>query len=196
MPRLLLIDNYDSFTYNLYQYLSELGAEVEVRRNDAATSAQVRELGVDGLVLSPGPGSPDGAGNSVQLLRELMSELPILGVCLGHQCLGDALGARVVRAPQPRHGKTSLIYHDNRGVFEGLPNPFTAVRYHSLAIEPESLPDSLTVSARADDGVIMGVRHRQWPVEGVQFHPESILTENGKQLLSNFLARVSAVAAH
>lgn len=187
MPQLLLVDNYDSFTYNLYQYLCELGAEVVVRRNDAVTPFDVRELKVGGLVLSPGPGGPAEAGNSLLLLRELVGRMPILGVCLGHQCLGAALGARVSRAPQPRHGKTSLIYHDGRGLFAGLPSPLTAVRYHSLAIERDSLPPCLEVSAEADDGVIMGIRHREYPVEGVQFHPESILTQGGKQMLANFL---------
>ncbi|MBI4493338.1 MAG: aminodeoxychorismate/anthranilate synthase component II [Chloroflexi bacterium] len=188
--RLLLVDNYESFTSNLYQYLCELGASVLVRRNDQLTPRQARDLEVDGIVISPGPGGPEDAGNSVPLLRELMGQRPILGVCLGHQCIGAALGARIVLAPQPRHGKTSAIAHDGRTLFAGLPNPFTAVRYHSLAIERGSLPACLEVSAEADDGVIMGVRHRDLPVEGVQFHPESILTDCGKQVLANFLAAV------
>jgi anthranilate synthase component 2 len=194
---ILLIDNYDSFTFNLYQYLCELGAEVVVRRNDALTVADVRALGPERVVISPGPCTPAEAGISVDLIRELAGEVPILGVCLGHQAIGVAFGGQVVRAPRLMHGKTSRISHDGRGVFTGLPNPFVATRYHSLMVDEASLPADLEVSARSEDGVIMGLRHRRYPVEGVQFHPESILTEAGKDLLANFLsvtpAAVSAV---
>jgi len=194
---ILLIDNYDSFTFNLYQYLCELGAEVVVRRNDALTVADVRALGPERVVISPGPCTPAEAGISVDLIHELAGEVPILGVCLGHQAIGVAFGGQVVRAPRLMHGKTSRISHDGRGVFTGLPNPFVATRYHSLMVDEASLPADLEVSARSEDGVIMGLRHRRYPVEGVQFHPESILTEAGKDLLANFLnvtpAAVSAV---
>lgn len=194
---ILLIDNYDSFTFNLYQYLCELGAEVVVRRNDALTVADVRALGPERVVISPGPCTPAEAGISVDLIHELAGEVPILGVCLGHQAIGVAFGGQVVRAPRLMHGKMSRISHDGRGVFTGLPNPFVATRYHSLMVDEASLPADLEVSARSEDGVIMGLRHRRYPVEGVQFHPESILTEAGKDLLANFLnvtpAAVSAV---
>jgi anthranilate synthase component 2 len=186
---LLLIDNYDSFTYNLYQYLGELGAETRVVRNDELTVAQALALRPSSVVISPGPGNPDEAGISLELIRALPPTVPLLGVCLGHQALGQAFGGRIVRAPRIMHGKTSEIHHDGRGVFAGLPQPFTATRYHSLVIAEDSVPDCLAVSARtADDvGVIMAVRHRSLPQEGVQFHPESILTSAGKHLLRNFL---------
>jgi anthranilate synthase/aminodeoxychorismate synthase-like glutamine amidotransferase len=187
VSRLLLVDNYDSFTYNLYQYLSELGAEVEVRRNDALGPDDVARLAPDGLVLSPGPGMPRDAGICNELVERFGPELPILGVCLGLQCIAFAYGGRIVRAPELRHGKTSAIRHEQQGVLRDLPNPFQAVRYHSLVAEAESLPDCLEVTARTDDGLVMGLRHRKYPVEGVQFHPESILTEGGKHLLQNFL---------
>lgn len=187
MARLLLIDNYDSFSYNLYQYLCELGAEVNVRRNDALSADEVAELAPDGLVLSPGPGTPRDAGICNDLVERFGTEVPILGVCLGMQCIADAYGGRIVRAPEPRHGKISTIRHGASGVFRDLPNPFKAVRYHSLIAERESLPSELEVTATTDDGLIMGLRHRRYRVEGVQFHPESILTEFGKPLLKNFL---------
>ena len=185
--RVLVVDNYDSFTYNLVQYLGELGAEVEVHRNDAITVERAVSGGFDRLVISPGPGVPARAGITVPLVREAAGRIPLLGVCLGHQAIGEAFGGKVVRAAAIFHGKTSEIRHDGRTVFRGLPNPFTATRYHSLVIDPGTLPDCLEVSARTDDGVIMGVRHRELPVEGVQFHPESILTLPGKALLANFL---------
>ncbi len=186
--RILMIDNYDSFTFNLVQYLGELGAEVTVRRNDAIDLAAVRALAPGAIVISPGPCTPRQAGISVALIRELAGEVPILGVCLGHQCIGEAFGGRVVRAARLMHGKTSPILHDARTIFSGLPSPFEAIRYHSLLIEPDSLPGSLEVSAWTAEGEIMGVRHKKLAVEGVQFHPESILTANGKGLLKNFLA--------
>jgi anthranilate synthase/aminodeoxychorismate synthase-like glutamine amidotransferase len=184
---LLLIDNYDSFTYNLYQYLCELGATVEVFRNDKIGVEDIDQMGPERIVISPGPGAPREAGVSVEVVRRFGGRVPLLGVCLGHQCIGEAFGAVVAGAGEIKHGKMSSISHDGRGVFAGLPNPFDAVRYHSLAIVPETLPDCLEVSARAESGVIMGVRHRELAVEGVQFHPESILTKPGKQLLANFL---------
>jgi anthranilate synthase component 2 len=188
---LLLIDNYDSFTYNLYQDLGELGSQTHVVRNDELTVAEALALRPSSVVISPGPGNPDEAGISLELIRALPPEVPLLGVCLGHQAIGQAFGGRIVRAPRIMHGKTSEIRHDGRGVFTGLPQPFTATRYHSLVIEEDSLPDCLEVTARTDDGVgvIMAVRHRTLPQEGVQFHPESILTNAGKDLLRNFLAR-------
>ena len=185
--RVLLIDNYDSFTYNLYQYLCELGASVTVVRNDAITVEEVRALAPDFIVISPGPGVPRDAGISVDLVRALGSKTPILGVCLGHQAIAEAYGGVVTRAPELMHGKASQIHHDRKGVFEGLPSPFSAIRYHSLCAAPEAMPDTLQVTARSDSGVIMALRHRQYPVHGVQFHPESILTEHGKALLKNFI---------
>ena len=185
---LLLIDNYDSFTYNLYQYLGELGAETRVVRNDELTVAEALALRPSSVVISPGPGNPDEAGISLDLIRALPPTVPLLGVCLGHQALGQAFGGRIVRAPRIMHGKTSAIHHDGRGVFTGLPQPFTATRYHSLVIAEDSVPECLEVTARTEDGVIMAVRHRSLPQEGVQFHPESILTSAGKNLLRNFLA--------
>ena len=184
---LLLIDNYDSFTYNLYQYLSELGAAVEVVRNDEASVEDCLQMGPERIVLSPGPCTPDEAGISVELIRASAGQVPLLGVCLGHQCIGQAFGGSVVSAGEIMHGKTSAISHDGNGVFAGLPNPFEAIRYHSLAIEPASVPAELEVTARTESGVIMGVRHRSLPIEGVQFHPESIMTDVGHDLLRNFL---------
>jgi anthranilate synthase component II len=186
-PSVLLIDNYDSFTYNLYQYLCELGAEVTVRRNDAISVDDARALDPDSLVISPGPGVPGDAGVSVDLIRALGPSMPILGVCLGHQAIAVAYGGLVSRAPELMHGKASDIHHDGTGVFEGLPSPFSAIRYHSLCASPDSVPASLEVTAHTKTGVVMALRHRQYPVHGVQFHPESILSEHGKALLSNFL---------
>ena len=194
---LLMIDNYDSFTYNLVQYFGELGAEVKVFRNDEITLAQIAALRPDQLVISPGPCSPAEAGISVAAIREFAGKLPILGVCLGHQAIGAAFGGRIVHAQRLMHGKTSPVHHHNVGVFRGLPNPLTCTRYHSLAIERASLPDCLQITAWTDDGEIMGVRHKTLDVEGVQFHPESILTECGHDLLRNFLdgsARLPAAA--
>jgi anthranilate synthase component II len=189
---ILLIDNYDSFTYNLYQYLGELGADVKVVRNDALSIVELEALGPDALVISPGPGGPDDAGISLQAIRAFAGRIPILGVCLGHQCIGQLYGARIVRAHELRHGKTSQIYHTGRGVFAGMPNPFLGTRYHSLVVDAATCPPELEVTAWTDDGLIMGLRHRSMPVEGVQFHPESIMTRGGKTLLANFLARVEA----
>ncbi|GIW10249.1 MAG: aminodeoxychorismate/anthranilate synthase component II [Chloroflexi bacterium] len=186
---IVLIDNYDSFTWNLYQYLSELGATVEVVRNDQLSVANIRARRPERIVISPGPCTPAEAGISVPLIRELAGEVPIFGVCLGHQCIGEAFGGKVVRAPELVHGKTSLIYHHGQGVLAGLPNPFPAVRYHSLVIAREGLPEELEVTAWTSSGLIMGVRHRSLPVEGVQFHPESVLTAVGKDLLRNLLAQ-------
>jgi anthranilate synthase component 2 len=185
---LLLIDNYDSFTYNLYQYLTELGANVEVVRNDEVTVAECMAMDPERIVVSPGPCTPAEAGISVELIREAAGKVPLLGVCLGHQSIGVAFGARIEPAGEIMHGKLSTISHDGQGVFAGLPEPFEAIRYHSLAIAPDSLPEELEVTARAESGVIMGVRHRSLPVEGVQFHPESIMTTTGHELLRNFLA--------
>jgi anthranilate synthase component 2 len=193
--RLLVVDNYYSFTYNLVQYLGELGEVPEVVRNDALTLSQVAAMSPLGVVISPGPCTPGEAGISTDLVRELGPELPVLGVCLGHQCIGEAYGASIVRAPVVMHGKLSSIHHDGRGVFAGMGDPFTATRYHSLVIDPATVPDSLEVTARTDDGVIMGVRHREHPVEGVQFHPESILTQDGHRLLGNFVDACRARAA-
>ena len=184
---ILLIDNYDSFTYNLYQYLSELGAEVRVARNDALTVEDVEAMAPRGIVISPGPGTPKEAGISNDVIRRFGPEVPSLGVCLGHQCVGYAYGGTVDRGGEIMHGKTSLVHHDGKGLFQGLPNPFEAIRYHSLAVYQDGLPDSLEVSAWTDKGVIMGLRHREYPVEGVQFHPESIMTGVGKALLQNYL---------
>ena len=189
--RLLMIDNYDSFTYNLVQYLTELGAELDVRRNDAISLDEIAALALDGIVISPGPCTPREAGISVPLIQRFTGRIPILGVCLGHQAIGAALGAAIVPAPRIMHGKTSPIHHDGRGVFAGLPDPFDATRYHSLVIDPSTLPSELERSAWTAEGEIMGVRHRTHAVEGVQFHPESILTLEGKRLLANFVARLS-----
>ena len=188
---ILVIDNYDSFTYNLVQYLGELGAELRVVRNDAVDADGVAALAPEGIVISPGPGTPDDAGVSLSLIRRLGERTPILGVCLGYQAIGQAFGGTVARAKAQMHGKTSDIRHDGRGVFAGLSNPLTATRYHSLVILPHTVPADLEVTAWAEDGEIMGVRHRRWPVEGVQFHPESILTVEGKRLLGNFLGRTA-----
>ncbi len=184
----LLIDNYDSFTYNLYHFLGELGAEVEVRRNDAIAAAGALELHPQGIVLSPGPCDPDRAGICLELVGAAAGKLPLLGVCLGHQAVGQAFGGKVVRAEAPMHGKLSQVRHDGRGVFKGLPSPFEATRYHSLVVERESLPGALEVTAETEDGVIMGIRHKTLPLHGVQFHPESIASEHGHALLRNFLA--------
>lgn len=184
---ILLLDNYDSFTYNLYQYLSELGADVLVKRNDEVSVGDVAALAPERIVISPGPCTPNEAGISVGLIRELGEQVPVLGVCLGHQAIGAAYGGAVVRAPTVMHGKLSAVHHDGAGVFAGLPNPFQATRYHSLIVRRADLPACLEVTAWTDDGLIMGLRHRQHPVEGVQFHPESIMTEAGKALLRNFL---------
>ncbi len=186
----LMIDNYDSFTYNLYQYLGELGAEVVTYRNDKITLDEIEELSPEGIVISPGPSTPLEAGISNDVIRRFGPRIPTLGVCLGHQCMGYVYGARVDRAKEIRHGKTSLVYHEGAGVLQGLPNPFEAIRYHSLVVYPETVPGDLEVTAWTSDGVIMGLRHKEHPVEGVQFHPESILTPDGKQLLANFLAGV------
>jgi len=184
---LLMIDNYDSFTYNLVQYFGELGQEVQVFRNDEISLEEVDRLGADRVVISPGPCTPSEAGISVALIQRFAGKIPILGVCLGHQSIGQAFGGRIVHAGQLMHGKTSEIRHKDAGVFHGLPNPLTATRYHSLVIEKKSLPACLELTAWTDDGEVMGVRHRDLPVEGVQFHPESILTEKGHELLANFL---------
>jgi para-aminobenzoate synthetase component 2 len=183
---ILVIDNYDSFVYNLVQYLGELHVDCRVVRNDEITVDQVR--GYDGVLLSPGPGTPKQAGVCMDLIRRLAGEVPIFGVCLGHQAIAEVYGATVSRAPELLHGKTSAVEHDGRGVFTGLPNPMTATRYHSLAVEPQTVPPELEVSARTESGVIMGLRHRSLPVEGVQFHPESVLTEGGHRMLANWLA--------
>ncbi|CAN5676086.1 aminodeoxychorismate/anthranilate synthase component II [soil metagenome] len=186
---MLVIDNYDSFVYNLAQYLGELGATPLVHRHDAIDLDQVDELAPDAVLVSPGPGGPDEAGISNDVIGHVAGRVPVLGVCLGHQCIGALYGGRVVRAPQVVHGRTSLVHHDGEGVFAGLPNPFEATRYHSLVVTRADLPDVLEVSAETDDGVVMGLRHRHLDVEGVQFHPESILTGSGHDLLGNFLAR-------
>ena len=184
---LLMIDNYDSFTYNLVQQLGELGARPTVFRNDAIDLPGIRRLAPQAVIISPGPGRPDDGGISLAVAAELSAEIPTLGVCLGHQCVGEAFGATVVRAPQLMHGKTSEIFHDGTGVFAGLPSPFTATRYHSLIVDRSSLPDELVVTAETADGIVMGLRHRHRPLYGVQFHPESILTPSGPALLANFL---------
>ncbi len=185
---ILVIDNYDSFTYNLVQYLGELGAEVQVYRNDAITLEQIAALKPAKILVSPGPCDPPQAGISCEVIRQFGPKLPLLGVCLGHQCLGHVFGGKVVRAERLMHGKTSLIRHDGRGVFAGMPNPFEATRYHSLIVQREGLPADLEISADTDQGEIMGLRHKKFPIHGVQFHPESILTQDGKRILKNFLA--------
>ena len=186
---LLVIDNYDSFTYNLVQYLGEMGAELDVRRNDTLTLADVAAMAPEKILISPGPGTPDDAGITLDLIREFGPRTPIFGVCLGQQAIGQALGGRVVRADKLMHGKTSLVNHYGQGVFQGLPSPLKATRYHSLVVERATLPDVLEITAESDDGEIMGLRHKSWPLEGVQFHPESVLTEHGKQMVRNFLER-------
>ena len=185
---ILVLDNYDSFTYNLAQYLGELGCTLEVHRNDKISVEQIVRLKPEKIVISPGPCRPEEAGISVELVQRLAQTFPILGVCLGHQAIGAAFGAKIIRAPRLFHGKTSEIEHDGKGIFESLPNPFTATRYHSLIVDRKSLPHELEVSAETKDGVIMGLRHRRYKVDGVQFHPESVLTESGKHLLRNFLS--------
>jgi anthranilate synthase/aminodeoxychorismate synthase-like glutamine amidotransferase len=184
---ILVIDNYDSFTYNLVQYLGELGATLEVRRNDQTTIEEIERMTPERIVISPGPKTPSEAGICLDVIQRFSASVPILGVCLGHQAIGQAFGGRVVRAPEIMHGKTSFISHDGRTIFTGVPNPFPATRYHSLIVERSSLPDCLEVSACSGNGLIMGLRHKNMKIEGVQFHPESVLTEAGKQLLANFL---------
>jgi len=184
---ILVIDNYDSFTYNLVQYLGEMGAELDVRRNDAVSLGEIKQLAPDKILLSPGPGTPDNAGITLDVIRTFGPRIPIFGVCLGQQAIGQALGGRVVRAEQLMHGKTSPITHNGTGVFAGLPSPLEATRYHSLIVERGSLPGSLVITAETEDGEIMGLKHKTWPLEGVQFHPESVLTVHGKQMLRNFL---------
>lgn len=191
-PTVVIIDNYDSFTYNLYQILSSLGSRVVVYRHDAVTVDELLDMSFSALVISPGPGAPEQAGISLEAINALQGKVPILGVCLGHQCIGKAFGARVVRAKYPVHGQACSIYHDGRTIYAGLPNPFVATRYHSLIVERESLPPELEVSAWTEDGEIMGLRHRRLPLEGVQFHPESILTVEGPKLLANFLNLINA----
>jgi anthranilate synthase/aminodeoxychorismate synthase-like glutamine amidotransferase len=185
---ILLLDNYDSFTYNLAQYLGEFGCHVEVHRNDRISVEQIARRKPERIVISPGPCTPQEAGISVEMIQKLAGKIPILGVCLGHQAIGAAFGGKIIRAPKLFHGKTSEIRHDGSGVFRGLPNPFTATRYHSLIVERKSLPAELQVTAETDDDIIMGMQHRQYPLMGVQFHPESVLTDSGKQLLKNFLS--------
>jgi len=185
---LLVIDNYDSFTYNLVQYLGELGAEMKVYRNDEITADGIDELGPERILISPGPGTPDDAGISLSVVERFGERVPILGVCLGHQAIGQFFGGKVVRGPEPVHGKPVAIRHDGKTIFEDIPQDFSAGRYHSLVVEKDSLPDSLEISAESPDGLVMAMRHKELPVEGVQFHPESILTEHGKTLLANFLA--------
>jgi anthranilate synthase/aminodeoxychorismate synthase-like glutamine amidotransferase len=189
VKRILVIDNYDSFVYNLVQYLGELGAEPIVHRHDAIALSDVEDLDPDGILISPGPGRPEDAGLSNVLIAEWSARVPVFGVCLGMQCMGEVFGGDVVRAPEVQHGKTSLIRHEGQGVFAGLPNPLEATRYHSLIVDRDTLPDSLEITAETDDGLIMGLRHRELDVEGVQFHPESILTTAGHEMLNTFLAR-------
>jgi anthranilate synthase component 2 len=193
--RVLVLDNYDSFVYNLVQELGELGASPVVFRNDAIDVPGIRAQRPDAVLISPGPGRPEDGGVSLRAITELAGDIPVLGVCLGHQCIGQVFGGRVVPAPHLMHGKTSEIHHDGQGIFAGLPNPFVATRYHSLVIEPDSVPSELVVTATSTDGVIMGLRHRELAVEGVQFHPESVLTVSGPALLGNFLAQLEGVAA-
>jgi anthranilate synthase/aminodeoxychorismate synthase-like glutamine amidotransferase len=193
-PRVLVIDNYDSFVYNLVQELGELGAEPVVFRNDAIDVEAIRAASPNAVLISPGPGRPEDGGVSLEVVRRLAGEIPLLGVCLGHQCIGQAYGGEVVLAPHLMHGKTSEVHHDGQGLFAGLPNPFVATRYHSLVVRPDSVPAELEVSATSSDGVVMGLRHRSLPVEGVQFHPESVLTVSGPALLANFLARLGSGA--
>lgn len=193
--RVLVIDNYDSFVYNLVQYLGELGADPIVRRHDEITVEGTRDLDPDGILISPGPGTPDDSGVSMAIIEQFTGRKPILGVCLGLQCIGQAFGGTVARAPEIMHGKTSLIRHRDKGVFAGLPQPFEATRYHSLVVLRDTVPDVLEITAETDDGLVMGLRHRQAPTEGVQFHPESILTTGGHDLVGNFLAQVDSWSA-
>ena len=192
---LLMIDNYDSFTYNLYQYLCELGAEVEVARNDKISLEEIQDMSPEGIIISPGPSTPLEAGISNDVIRQFGPNTPTLGVCLGHQCIGHVYGAKVDQAGEIRHGKTSMVSHNGAGVLAGLPNPFQAIRYHSLVVFPETMPGTLEVTAQTENGLVMGLRHKDYPIEGVQFHPESILTPDGKHLLQNFLDKVSAATA-
>jgi len=184
---ILIIDNYDSFTYNLYQYIAEFGVEVNVVRNDKITLEEIKDLSPNKIVISPGPCTPDKAGISNDVISAFGSTIPTLGVCLGHQCIGQSYGSVVGRAGEIMHGKTSLINHNGEGLFKGIPNPFKAIRYHSLMIYKETLPDELEVTAWTDNGIVMGIRHKSYPVQGIQFHPESIMTEFGKEILSNFI---------
>ncbi len=193
MVRILVVDNYDSFVFNLVQYLAQLGADVDVRRNDEVTPDEAR--GYDGVLLSPGPGTPEDAGVCMAIVTECAGDVPILGVCLGHQAIAAAYGATVGRAPELLHGKTSAVYHEDIGVLAGLPSPFTATRYHSLAVEPQTVPDALIVTGTTESGVIMALRHATLPIEGVQFHPESVLTEGGHAMLANWLAECGDPAA-
>lgn len=194
-PAVFIVDNYDSFTYNIAQELGELGAVVEVARHDAFTVEQLEQLAPDGIVISPGPGTPADAGLSNDVIRAFAGVTPLLGVCLGHQCIAEVYGGDIVRAPELVHGKTSLIHHDGQGVFEGLPQPFDATRYHSLVVDPATVPAELAVTARTDNGLIMGLRHSTLAVEGVQFHPESILTRAGMDLLANYLRMLTLSAS-
>lgn len=187
---ILMIDNYDSFTYNLVQYLGEMGQQLKVFRNDKITIDEIEQMSPDRIVISPGPCTPREAGISVDVIRHFAGKVPILGVCLGHQSIGYAFGAEIVRAQRLMHGKTSMIHHDGEGVFRGLPNPFEATRYHSLVIRRETIPDCLQITAETDMREIMGIRHKEYPIEGVQFHPESILTQEGKRLLANFIGNI------
>ncbi len=191
----LVIDNFDSFTYNLVQYLGELGAEPQVYRNDAITLEQIAALDFNAIVISPGPGTPSDAGISVPVIRRFAGEIPILGVCLGHQAIGEAFGGRIVRAPKPVHGKSCRVKHQGQGIFEGLPAELEVARYHSLVVERDTLPQSLEITAATQEGIIMGLRHQRYDVEGVQFHPESILTSAGQQMLTTFLGRAARTAA-
>jgi para-aminobenzoate synthetase component II len=194
MTRILVVDNYDSFVYNLVQYLGQLDAEVVVRRNDAVTPAELDELRVDGVLISPGPGEPEHAGNSMAFVTACAERaLPLFGVCLGHQAIGAVFGASIIRAPELLHGKTSEVVHDGTGVLDGLPSPFTATRYHSLAVEESELPDEIEVTGRTPSGVVMALRHRTLPIDGVQFHPESVLTQGGHRMVANWLRRCGAV---
>ena len=185
--KLLMIDNFDSFTYNLVQYFGELGVELEVTRNNAITLAEIETLAPDGIVISPGPGTPDSAGISLDIIRQFAGTFPIFGVCLGHQAICQAFGGKIVRASELMHGKTSLIHHQNSGIFQNIDSPFTATRYHSLVVDAGTVPDCLRITAHTDTGIIMGLEHKDYPIVSVQFHPESILTNCGKNLLSNFL---------
>ncbi len=185
--KVLMIDNYDSFTYNLVQFLGILGANLVVYRNDVITTDEIKKISPSRIVISPGPKAPSDAGISKTIIQEFGKNIKTLGVCLGHQCIGEVFGGKTVRAPRVMHGKTSKVYHDGKGIFKGLPSPFNAARYHSLVVDPETLPSCLEVSSFTEDGVIMGIRHREYPIEGIQFHPESFMTEFGIQLLANFL---------
>jgi anthranilate synthase/aminodeoxychorismate synthase-like glutamine amidotransferase len=191
-PRVLVVDNYDSFVYNLVQELGELGGDPVVFRNDAIDVAGIRAQRPDAVLISPGPGRPEDGGVSIEAIRQLAGEIPLLGVCLGHQCIGQAFGGEIVPAPHLMHGKTSEIHHEGTGIYEGLPTPFVATRYHSLVVRPDSVPADFVVTATSTDGVVMGIRHRTLPIEGVQFHPESVLTASGPALLGNFLGQIAA----